>query len=41
MRAQSNLHFQAELDSQINENIPGVLLTVISKEKQIDWSGAS
>jgi len=41
MRAQSNLHFQAELDSQINENIPGVLVTVISKEKQIDWSGAS
>lgn len=41
LSAQSNLNFQADLDSQINENIPGVLLTIICKEKQIDWSGAS
>ena len=41
LSAQSNLNFQADLDSHINENIPGVLVTVICKEKQIDWSGAS
>jgi D-alanyl-D-alanine carboxypeptidase len=33
--------FQPDLDSQINENMPGILVTVISKEKDIDWSGAS
>ncbi len=33
--------FQADLDSQIHENMPGILATVISKEKKIDWSGAS
>ncbi|HBS85558.1 MAG: hypothetical protein A2W91_17255 [Bacteroidetes bacterium GWF2_38_335] len=41
LSAQSNLNFQADIDNQINENIPGVLVTVICKEKQIDWSGAS
>lgn len=41
LSAQSNLNFQADLDSQINEKMPGVLVTVICKEKQIDWSGAS
>lgn len=41
LSAQSNLNFQVDLDSQINENMPGVLVTVIHKEKQIDWSGAS
>lgn len=41
LSAQSNLNFQVDLDSQITENIPGVLVTVICKEKQIDWSGAS
>jgi D-alanyl-D-alanine carboxypeptidase len=41
LSAQSNLNFQADVDSQINENIPGVLVTVLCKEKEIDWSGAS
>ncbi len=41
LSAQSNFNFQADIDSQIHENIPGVLLTVISKENEIDWSGAS
>jgi len=41
LSAQSNLNFQADLDSQINEKMPGVLVTVICKENQIDWSGAS
>jgi D-alanyl-D-alanine carboxypeptidase len=41
LSAQSNLNFKSYLDSQITENIPGVLLTAICKEKQIDWSGAS
>ena len=33
--------FQSVLDSQIDENIPGILVTIISKEKNIQWSGAS
>jgi D-alanyl-D-alanine carboxypeptidase len=41
LSAQSNFNFQADIDSQIHENIPGVLVTVISKENIIDWSGAS
>lgn len=41
LSAQNNLNFQADLDSQINENMPGVLATVICHEKQIVWSGAS
>ncbi|MFZ9976460.1 MAG: serine hydrolase domain-containing protein [Candidatus Kapaibacteriota bacterium] len=41
LSAQSNFNFQADIESQLHENIPGVLLTVISKEKEIDWSGAS
>jgi D-alanyl-D-alanine carboxypeptidase len=40
-RAQSKQNFQTDLDSQINENIPGVLVAVIGKGKQIDWRGAS
>lgn len=41
LHAQHILNFQADLDSQINENIPGVLVAVIGQEKQIDWRGAS
>jgi D-alanyl-D-alanine carboxypeptidase len=33
--------FQSELDNQINENIPGLIVSLISKEKKIAWSGAS
>jgi hypothetical protein len=32
---------QSEPDSQIDENNPGILITIISKEKNIDWIGAS
>lgn len=39
--AQDVLQFQSIVDSQIDENIPGILVTIISKEKNIDWSGAS
>ncbi len=33
--------FQSALDSQINDNMPGILVTVISRDKNIEWSGAS
>jgi hypothetical protein len=41
LSAQSNLDFQAELDSQLHENIPGIMVAVICNDKNIDWSGAS
>jgi D-alanyl-D-alanine carboxypeptidase len=41
LSAQNNLNFQTDLDAQLNENVPGVMVTVICNEKQIDWSGAS
>jgi D-alanyl-D-alanine carboxypeptidase len=37
----NTLQFQAALDNQISDNMPGILVTVISKEKNTDWSGAS
>jgi D-alanyl-D-alanine carboxypeptidase len=42
IKAQITSEFQYDLDNQIIvENTPGILATVISKEKQIDWSGAA
>lgn len=35
------LNFQSDLDSQVNENMPGILVSVISKDKKINWTGAS
>jgi D-alanyl-D-alanine carboxypeptidase len=35
------LDFQSDLDSQVNENMPGILATVISEERNIYWNGAA
>jgi D-alanyl-D-alanine carboxypeptidase len=37
----TTLAFQKALDSQISENASGILASVISKDKNIVWSGAS
>lgn len=33
--------FQSALDSLIDDNTPGILVTIDSKEKNINWSAAS
>ena len=33
--------FQSDIDSQVSESIPGILAAVVSKDRNIDWSGAS
>lgn len=37
------IDFQSELDRQVNEQMPGILVSIISNDRQIqiDWSGAS
>ena len=37
----TNISFQDEADGQVNENMPGILVSVISQEKNIDWCGGS
>ncbi|PKP36076.1 MAG: hypothetical protein CVT98_09285, partial [Bacteroidetes bacterium HGW-Bacteroidetes-15] len=41
--ANNVLDFQSELDSQVNENMPGILVSVISNDNNIyaNWNGAS
>ena len=33
--------FQAEIDKEVNENMPGILIHIESPERNISWSGAS
>jgi D-alanyl-D-alanine carboxypeptidase len=42
-RTEDPLNFQSDLDNQINENMPGLLVCVISKDSDINltWKGAA
>jgi len=42
-QANNALDFQSELDDQINENMPGILVSIITNDKNnyLEWSGAS
>lgn len=43
IRTINTLDFQQEFDSQVNENMPGILVSIITRDKNnyIEWSGAS
>ena len=33
--------FQSDIDSQVSESMPGIMAAVVSRDRNIDWSGAS